>query len=222
MKLLKIAPVLLLALVFILTGCAADAPTSAGVSNEAAPAPDFSLSETITPTDTSAADEVMAEVIYITAADAESAALTHAGVSADAALGLRSEFDLDDRIDNYDVDFCADGTEYDYEVNAVTGEIIKAEKDKCDHNHPEKPKADQNNEKSNTSISRISKAEAKSIALKHAGVSESKARHLEVEYDKDNGVFKYEVSFDYNGYEYDYDINAETGKIISYDKERDD
>lgn len=302
MKLLKIAPVFLLALVFVLTGCAANSPTAAGVSNEAAPAPDFSLSETITPTDTSAADEAMAEVTFITAADAESAALTHAGVSANAALSLRSEPDLIDRTPDYDVDFCYDGTEFDYEIDAVTGEVIKYEKEKCDHAHagnlsdvsenatdytdavaaalahaglkqedvaalrtdydyddgiyeyevnfwfdgyeyeydikaetleiirfekePEKQPAQitatSKEQTDRKETEKISRDKAKSIALKHAGISESIAKRLEVEYDRDDGVYKYEVTFDYNGYEYDYDINAETGKIISYDKEWDD
>ncbi|MCD8218205.1 MAG: fibronectin type III domain-containing protein [Clostridiales bacterium] len=72
-----------------------------------------------------------------------------------------------------------------------------------------------------TSTSYIGTTKAKSIALTDAGVTESKARDLEVEQDKENGVVVYEVSFDYNGYEYDYTIHATSGKILEKEVERD-
>ncbi|MCD8232743.1 MAG: fibronectin type III domain-containing protein [Clostridiales bacterium] len=72
-----------------------------------------------------------------------------------------------------------------------------------------------------TSSTYIGTAKAKSIALTDAGVTESQVRDLEVEKDKENGVVVYEVSFDYNGYEYDYTINATSGKIIEKEVERD-
>lgn len=221
MKLLKLAPVLLLALVFVLAGCKANTPTAAGVPNEAAPAADTPHQNTVTVTDTPTVDEAVAEVTYISAAEAESAALSDAGAAADSALGLHSEFDRDDRAANYDVDFCFDGIDYDYKINAVTGEVIKAEKELCDHKHSQQTESKKEEKPENTS-SKITKDEAKAIALKHAGLSESSIKHLEIEYDKDDGVYKYEVSFDHNGYEYDYDINALTGEIISHEKEWDD
>ncbi|MCD8010283.1 MAG: PepSY domain-containing protein [Lachnospiraceae bacterium] len=67
----------------------------------------------------------------------------------------------------------------------------------------------------------IGTAKAKSIALADAGVTESKVHDLEVEKDKENGVVVYEVSFDYNGYEYDYTINATSGKILEKEVDRD-
>ncbi len=232
MKLFKFAPVLLAAIVLALSGCSSDILTTAGVSKEAAPAPGVSVQETVIVPNTNSADEAVAEVNYITASNAESAALTHAGVSEYSTLSLRSEFNCDDKVPNYDVDFCYEGTEYDYEINAKTGEVIKVEKEKCDHRHSSQTenadeemtetKSSAKTESTDASSSKISRSEAKAIALKHAGLSESSVKHLEIEYDKDNGVFVYEVSFEHNGYEYDYDINSKTGKIISYDKERDD
>lgn len=67
----------------------------------------------------------------------------------------------------------------------------------------------------------ISRDEAKSIAFTHAGVNEADVRGLEIEFDRDNGILKYEINFDCKGYEYDYDINAETGAILSAEKDRD-
>ena len=68
----------------------------------------------------------------------------------------------------------------------------------------------------------IGKDKAKSIAFDKAGVKESNVRELEVEFDSDDGIFVYEVSFDYGKKEYEYDINAKTGKIVESQVENND
>ena len=67
----------------------------------------------------------------------------------------------------------------------------------------------------------ISKEDAKKIALDHAKVSEADAKFLKADLDYDDGVRVYEVDFESQGFEYDYDINAKTGEIMKFDKERD-
>ena len=67
----------------------------------------------------------------------------------------------------------------------------------------------------------ITPEEAKSIALKHAGVKESEVRDLEVELDRDDGTLHYDVDFEKDGYDYDYEIDATSGKILKSRKERD-
>lgn len=57
---------------------------------------------------------------------------------------------------------------------------------------------------------------ARAIALEDAGVTdESAANFVREELDSDNGVVYYDVEFIFNGIEYDYDIDAVTGTIIS-------
>lgn len=73
-----------------------------------------------------------------------------------------------------------------------------------------------------TADTKISEEKAKSIALEHAGFKESEVKFLHVELDYDDGVLRYEVDFRQGNYEYDYDIDANTGKILSYDKDIDD
>ena len=34
----------------------------------------------------------------------------------------------------YEVEFCYNGTEYDFDLNAVTGEVVKSGQEPCDHN----------------------------------------------------------------------------------------
>ncbi len=67
----------------------------------------------------------------------------------------------------------------------------------------------------------ITPEDAKQAALKHAGIEESQIRDLEIDLDRDNGRLIYEVDFISGNTEYDYDINAETGEVISADKSKD-
>lgn len=66
----------------------------------------------------------------------------------------------------------------------------------------------------------ISADRAKQIALSHAGVSG--ASFTKVELDTDDGVRVYEIEFKVGNVEYDYDIDATSGAIISSSSEIDD
>lgn len=63
---------------------------------------------------------------------------------------------------------------------------------------------------------------AQTIALEQVGLSADQVDRLHTEYEVDDGVPRYEVQFDYDGWEYDYEIHAETGAILSFDKDRND
>jgi uncharacterized membrane protein YkoI len=65
----------------------------------------------------------------------------------------------------------------------------------------------------------IGEAAAKSAALAHAGISEADAAWLRCVLDRDDGYTLYEVGFRVGYIEYDYDIDALTGNIVSYDRE---
>ena len=74
-------------------------------------------------------------------------------------------------------------------------------------------------EPTTTPAERITAAEAEDIALNNAGLSRDAVRFDRTELDKDDGRWEYEIEFYADGWEYSYDIHAETGKILSYDKE---
>ncbi|MEG1288456.1 MAG: PepSY domain-containing protein, partial [Bacilli bacterium] len=61
----------------------------------------------------------------------------------------------------------------------------------------------------------IGEVAAKAIALKHLGIPESAVKLIVSDLDSENGIMVYEVDFTYNGFEYDYEINASTGVIIN-------
>ena len=67
----------------------------------------------------------------------------------------------------------------------------------------------------------ITKAEAKIVALKDAGLSEAEASALRARLEFDDGRFQYEVDFYSNGTEYEYLIQAKNGEIIARDIEGD-
>ncbi|MCM1187447.1 MAG: PepSY domain-containing protein [Lachnoclostridium sp.] len=76
-----------------------------------------------TPTNQTASDS------YIGEESAWSIALTHAGLKETEISQKQIKLDLEDGIMVYEIEFEKGRTEYEYEINAVSGEIIKAEKD---------------------------------------------------------------------------------------------
>jgi uncharacterized membrane protein YkoI len=53
-------------------------------------------------------------------------------------------------------------------------------------------------------------------------VSKKQAQKLSAELAHENGVTVYEVEFEADGYEYEYDVDAATGAVIKHEKEIDD
>ena len=152
----------------------------------------------------------------LTQSKAKSKALKHAGVKSADANFIKVQRDYDDGRKIYEVDFRANGYEYDYEIDAVSGEVLKYDKEK-DHDYVAPVTS-----KSEPKTEEISKSSAKKAALKHAGVKSADATFVKVLLDYDDGRKTYEVDFRANGYEYDYEIDAVSGEILKYDKERDE
>ena len=146
----------------------------------------------------------------ITKAKAKSIALKHAGVSASKATFVKAKLDYEDGRRVYEIEFYSGNTEYDYEILASNGKIISYDKEIENYEIPRK----------NTSSSTyIGKAKAKSIALKDAGVSASSATFTKTKLDYEDGIRVYEIEFYTNSAEYEYEINAKTGKIRDMDVE---
>lgn len=80
----------------------------------------------------------------------------------------------------------------------------------------------QANEKTQVDTSKfIGEEKAKELALKKAEIGADGVKFDRVELDHDDGVWQYEVDFRHGDIEYDIDINAENGEILSFEKERD-
>ena len=66
----------------------------------------------------------------------------------------------------------------------------------------------------------IGEEAAKVIALEHAGYDEADVKFFRARLDFDDGRYEYEIEFrtaDY--FEYDYTIDAASGKIVDFDKD---
>ena len=165
---------------------------------------------------------------------AKAAALTHAGVAEKDVTFTKSKKDSEDGRLVYEFEFVKGSTEYDYEVDAATGSIIAFSKETMDsaENVSETPLASGQASSGQTtsgsssagtsqpSSNYIGVDKAKSIALNHAGVKASAATFTKAKLDKDDGHYDYEIEFYAGGVEYEYEIDATTGKIRDYDSER--
>ncbi len=154
----------------------------------------------------------------LTAQEAEAAALTHAGLTAADVTQLRSHYDADDPTPDWDVEFRSGDWEYDYSVDPATGAILSWERDY----EPVKAAPPATEPPAPQKTQYLTEQKVKELVLAHAGLTEDQVTRLRIEFDWDDGRPEYEVDFLSGGMEYEYELHAETGKILSWDKERDD
>ena len=138
---------------------------------------------------------------------AKSIALNHAGVTSSTAKFVKVECDRDDGRLLYEVEFYAGNKEYDYEILASDGTILSYDADIEGYRIPS----------STSTGTDIGAEKAKEIALQHAGVSASNAVFVKAERERDDGRLTYDVDFYAGNKEYDYEILAADGTILSYD-----
>ena len=161
-------------------------------------------SHTTRPTQPSTGSDIGAE-------KAKSIALSHAGFTASQVQRLKVEKDYDDGRLEYEVEFYAGTTEYDYTISGTDGTILKQDKEEHGGSQTTQPSAG----------SDIGAEKAKSIALSDAGFTASQVQDLQVEKDNDDGRLEYEVEFRVNGTEYEYTISAADGTILEKDIDKD-
>ena len=138
--------------------------------------------------------------------EARSIALTDAQVEAEAVTNIRIKFTVDDGRQVYDVEFYVTNQEYDYEIDAVTGEIT------------EKDMEIENDFGSQaTSDASVSIEEAKKIALDKVPGATEKDIHIGLDYE--DGKLLYEGTIFYEQIEYEFEIDAQNGKIWSWEAE---
>ncbi len=146
---------------------------------------------------------------YIGLEKAKSIALKDAGVS--GVTFVKAKLDSDDGVKVYDVEFYKGNVEYDYEIDAITGQIREKDLDIENYTIPQK----KNKNKNSNNTSDIGVEKAKEIALKDAGVSG--VTFVKAKLDYDDGVRVYDTEFYKDNVEYDYEIDAATGQIREKD-----
>lgn len=158
---------------------------------------------------------------YIGEEKAKTLALERAGVTASELLLYKIGMDTHNGTMVYDVEFTTDSYEFDCDVNAKTGEIVKFEKEYNGVAPAVSAQPDTAQPNTNQTAGEITVEEAKTIALSHAGLTADAVTFVKAKQDYDDGRLVYEIEFvttSGNGYlEYDYEIEAATGSILSYD-----
>ena len=145
------------------------------------------------------------------------AAEQYAGTTALDSVTAEVDSELDEFPAHYEVELHTAWGEFEYLVDAYTGKVLSGQKDL-----PATAPVGDETAKPIAPTGDIGHAKAKSIALNHAGVSESKAYDMEIELDDEDGTLVYEVEFKFGGMEYSYEINAATGAILKHEAELDD
>ena len=140
----------------------------------------------------------------ITQDDAKTIALNHAGVAEADTIGLSVRQDFDNGMTLYEVDIYTPATDYEYEINAADGTIIKENR-----STPEQVMADPG--------AAVTPDQAKEIVL--AKVSGASEQNLRMTAERDGGRIFYEGEVIYNGMSYDFELDAQTGSVLEWSEE---
>ena len=171
-----------------------------------------------------AADKAPGKVIGVQAA--EEAAFNDAGVKKEDVPNIRTNLELDDGRYIYDVEFFVGNVEYDYEILAENGDILEKDKEVRKHlagNDNSAAKATSSDKAADKKTDKYIGVEiARKIALEHAGLKADEVTYMKVDLDKHERIPEYEIEFFYGDMEYEYDIDAVTGKVLEFSSEIDD
>lgn len=147
----------------------------------------------------------------ITEEQAKEIAANHAGVAV-ADLTFHSvSLEEDDGRRVYDVEFYSGSTEYDYEIDAATGDILSYDNDVENFSIPQ--------QQGTATGSYIGEDAAKAAALQRAGLTEDQVRWEKCELDEDDGRFSYELEFSSGQHEYECEVEAFTGEILNFEQD---
>lgn len=153
----------------------------------------------------------------ITEEQAKEIAANHAGVAV-ADLTFHSvSLEEDDGRRVYDVEFYSGSTEYDYEIDAATGDILSYDNDVENFSIPQQQSAQ--NAQGAATGSYIGDDAAKAAALQRAGLTEDQVRWEKCELDEDDGRFSYELEFSSGQHEYECEVEAFTGEILNFEQD---
>ena len=170
---------------------------------------------------------------YIGVEAAKSAAFAHAGLDAAQVTMGEVDFDYEDGRMVYELEFYANGAEYEYDIDASTGAVVKfSQEGGRTQTSSSAGSGDASGNVSSglgggtaqtgtsgSSSSDIGSEAALAAALNHADVSQDQVYDLEVKREYDDGRLEYEIEFKTGGWEYEYTISAADGAILDYERD---
>lgn len=166
------------------------------------------------PADSSSGSQASLPADGLSEEEAKAAALEHAGVAEAEVTGMLVKLEKDDGILQYDVEFYAGDMEYDYEINAATGEILGFDHE-WDHDHPH---SHSHTGASGSGSEGAQFTREQAVALALSQVSGAGQEHItKFKTDYDDGRLVYEIEIRYNNTECELEIDANTGQILELD-----
>lgn len=142
--------------------------------------------------------------------EAKEKALFDAGVAAADASFTKEKMDRDDGRYVYEIDFVSANGRYDYEIDAVTGEVLDKDWESVSFSG------------GSADATYIGVDEAKEAALTHAGLTAAQVTFTKAKAEKDDGRHLYDIEFFADHVEYEYEVDAVTGRVIDFEKDVDD
>ena len=154
-------------------------------------------------------------------------AFMDADVKADEVTNLRTHLEKDDGVYVYDIEFYVGNIEYEYEIRAEDGVVLEKDKEDKSRNVKTDTAADSGGRASSEDSSASSAADnkyisvdrAKQIALQDAGLEEEEVIFTAAKFEDDDGRKEYDIEFYCGSLEYEYEIDALTGRILDSDVE---
>lgn len=158
---------------------------------------------------------------YLGVDAAKAIALAAADITESDAVFTTAELEEKNGLSYYEIDFTVGGQEYDYDIDAISGKIIETQTKAVDDTAANE--ATTANTINATSDGQVTLEEAKEIALNHAGLSADGVTFIKGKLERDDGREKYDIEFYISDFkEYDYEIDPQTGEILSYDYDAED
>lgn len=139
---------------------------------------------------------------YISIEEVKKIVFDDSKVNGNIVKDLEIEYDYDDGIMVYDIEFISNNIKYDYEIDAKTGKIIEKE-------------IENKNVSTSTSENYLSKEKIKEIVFNKTKVKDY--YDYEIEFEFKSGKAIYEVEFETKDKEYDFELDALNGNIIRYE-----
>ena len=140
---------------------------------------------------------------FISENDAKAIALVSVQLTESQITAYSSNFKYDSRNPRYEVIFVANNVKYNFEIHAITGNILNSAMESVLISDPSPV---------------IVVVPPVSVALKHAGLTQEEVTNLESHGDLEDGILHIDVSFIARGLKYEYEVKA-NGTIMNFETE---
>ena len=141
----------------------------------------------------------------VTEDQAKAAALSAAGIQESDLIAFTVRPERDDGRQTYQVDLYTASADYEIDVDMTTGQVLGQEQERYDMSWTTPDGASVTKE-----------AAIQSVLERVSGATEA---NLRMQVERDDGRTLYEGSVIYNGKDYDFEIDVQTGEFISWSEE---